>query len=207
MLYRMDDRSRIGHCIVAAGALTFVLCGCAGSGTADNPDGSSATGSATSGDTGEGTESSTDEADTENPTDGGGGGGETDPSGPDLQLFTLPECNVIPGGALSGADVLTMFVAVRNGGPGDFAALAPVSISSDTGLNASLNSGISTGSSFTAMQVDLASGDYNRTHRFTITVDPNEQTLERDESNNDLQITVHLPDRPDGETDVDCTSP
>lgn len=41
----------------------------------------------------------------------------TDARGPDIQLFTLPECSVVPGGALSGADSLTIFVAVRNGTP------------------------------------------------------------------------------------------
>lgn len=138
---------------------------------------------------------------------GGGGGPATDPQGPDLAFFTLPECSVVPGGGLSGADNLTMFVAVRNGGPGPFRGLAPVTVRSDTGLTSSTNAAISTGSSFNGLQVDLSTGSYGRSHRFTITADPANETTERDESNNVLRITVDLPSRPSSATDVPCTSP
>jgi hypothetical protein len=131
----------------------------------------------------------------------------TDPSGPDLQLFTLPECSVVPGGALSGADALTMFVAVRNGGPGSVDRLVPVRIRSDTGLSATLNSAISTGSATTGMSVDLSGGDYERTHVFSIVADPGNEIIERDVTNNEIQVTVNLPSRPSRATDVPCTSP
>ena len=134
-------------------------------------------------------------------------GPEVDPAGPDFTLFTLPECNVVPGGALSGADALTMLVAVRNSGPGSWNSLVPFRVSSDTGLSAQGNTALSTGSSFTAMQVDLSPGDYSRTHRFTITADPNNQVRERDETNNELVISVALPPRPTGTTNVNCSSP
>jgi hypothetical protein len=123
-----------------------------------------------------------------------------DPKGPDLQLYTLPECSLAPDG-------LTIFVAVRNGGPGGYSKLAPWAMSSNTGLSAQGNTALSTGSAFTAMQTPLRDGDFGRTHRFTITADPGNQVVERDESNNTLTVTVRLPARPDGAVDVPCSSP
>lgn len=137
----------------------------------------------------------------------GGGTVTTDPRGPDIQLFTLPECSVIPNGALSGADNLTIFVAVRNGGPGPVGSLVRVSVRSDSGPRSDSNSAISTGSSFNPLQVDLSTNDYNKTHRFTVTADPQNSIIERDESNNQLVVTVRLPARPSRSQDVPCTSP
>lgn len=130
-----------------------------------------------------------------------------DPTGPDIQLFTVPECSVVPNGSLSGADNLTIFVAVRNGGPGAIDRLVPVLLESDTGLRAESNNAISSGSAFNPLQVDLSADDYSRTHRFTVTADPNNEIIERDESNNVLTVTVTLPARPSSSQDVPCTSP
>lgn len=213
MSAKATGRIRVGFGSFLMVALTTLLVGgCAGAESDGPADGSaepSPTMAPESGETEEGSESSTGQntgdGSEERPTGPGEDG--TDPNGPDLQLFTVPVCEVIPGGALSGADVLTMFVAIRNGGPGEFSGLAPVTIVSDTGLEASINAGISTGSSFNGLQVELSERDYDQTHRFTITVDPDEETLERDESNNELEITVNLPDRPDDAVDIDCSSP
>jgi hypothetical protein len=129
----------------------------------------------------------------------------TDSSGPDFTLFSLPECSVIPGGSLTGADNLTIFVSVRNSGPGSFSRLVPFELRSDTGLVGGGNTTLSTGSSFTAMQVDLKPSDYSRIHRFTITADPANSVVERSESNNSLTIQVSLPSRPSGTTNVTCS--
>jgi hypothetical protein len=122
-------------------------------------------------------------------------------------LFTLPECSIVPNGALSGLDALSIFVALRNSGPGGWSQLVPFRMVSDTGLSAEGNTAISTGSSFTAMQVDLNTADYGRSHRFTITADPDNVIVERDETNNELVVTVSLGDRPTTSGNVDCTSP
>jgi hypothetical protein len=127
--------------------------------------------------------------------------------GPDIQLYTLPECSVVLNGAISGADALTIFVAVRNGGPGSINRLVPVTMQSDTGLGSRTNSSISTGSAFSGLQVELWAGNYNRTHRFTITADPDNEIVERDESNNQLTVTVSLSARPTTSRDVPCSSP
>jgi hypothetical protein len=154
----------------------------------------------------ESSETPTETATSESP-ETGAASPDTDPAGPDITLFTLPECNVVPGGAISGADALTMLVAVRNSGPGSWNSLVPFLVSSDTGLSTQGNTALSTGSSFTAMQVDLSAADYSRTHHFTITADPNNQIRERDETNNQLAISVALPPRPTGTINVNCTSP
>lgn len=133
-------------------------------------------------------------------------GGGSDPTLPDIQLFTVPECSVVPGSALSGADGLTIFVALRNGGPGIVERSVPVSVVSDTGLSSRTNTGISTGSAFSPLQVDLSSGDYGRVHRFTVTADPDDEIAERDEGNNQLVVMVDLPARPAGAEDVPCSS-
>ena len=73
---------------------------------------------------------------TEAPTNGEsetvGAGPDLDPAGPDFTLYTLPECSVVPGGAISGADAFTMMVAVRNSGPGSWNNLVPFKVGSDT---------------------------------------------------------------------------
>jgi hypothetical protein len=125
----------------------------------------------------------------------------------DLSLYTVPECSVIPGGALSGADNLTVFVAVRNSGPAQLSQLVPFTLTSDTGRAGGGNTAISTGTDFTAMQIDLGLDDYGRSHHFTVTVDPIDEIAERDESNNTLELTVVLPDRPNLAEDVPCTTP
>jgi hypothetical protein len=132
---------------------------------------------------------------------------EVDPAGPDFTLYTLPECSVVPGGAISGADAFTMLVALRNSGPGSWNNLVPFRVSSDTGLSGQGNTAVSTGTAFTAMQVDLTPSDYSRAHRFTITADPDNQIRESDETNNELTISVALPPRPTGTTNITCTSP
>jgi hypothetical protein len=132
---------------------------------------------------------------------------DVDPAGPDFTLYTLPECSVVPDGAVSGADAFTMLVALRNSGPGSWNSLVPFKVSSDTGLTSQGNTAVSTGSAFTAMQVDLTTADYSRAHRFTITADPDNQIRERDETNNELTISVALPPRPTGTTNIACSSP
>ena len=132
---------------------------------------------------------------------------EVDPAGPDITLYTLPECSVVPNGALSGADALTLLVAVRNSGPGSWNGQVPFRVTSDAGMSSHGSAALSSGSGFTAMQVDLSRSDYRRTHRFTITADPDNQIRERDESNNQLVISVSLPSRPTGTVNVNCTSP
>jgi CARDB len=132
---------------------------------------------------------------------------EVDPAGPDITLYTLPECSVVPNGALSGADALTLLVAVRNSGPGSWNGQVAFRVTSDAGVSSQGNAALSSGSGFTAMQVDLSDSDYRRNHRFTITADPDNQIRERDETNNQLVISVSLPSRPTGTVNVNCTSP
>ncbi|MBB5639939.1 hypothetical protein [Cryobacterium roopkundense] len=124
---------------------------------------------------------------------------------PDFVLYALPECSVVPGGSLSGADQITIFVALRNSGPGPWTALVPFEITSDTGLRAAGNSALSTGSSFTPMQVDLTLLDFDRTLRFTAVADPANSIQEENEANNSLVVVVNMPPRMTEADDVPCS--
>jgi subtilase family serine protease len=77
-------------------------------------------------------------------------------------------------------------------------------LASDTGLRGAGNTALSTGSGVTAMQVDLRSTDFNRSHRFTVRADPENQIAERDESNNSLTVVVDMPAEPRASGDVPC---
>jgi uncharacterized membrane protein YeaQ/YmgE (transglycosylase-associated protein family) len=130
----------------------------------------------------------------------------TTPDGPkpDFTLSAIPRCYVIPGGQLSGADGLTLMVVVKNIGHAPYNGLVPFSLVSNTGLSAGGNTGYGSRDG-TAMQVDLRSSDYQKSHRFTVTVDPDNVIDEEDESNNLLRIRVSLPTRPQQYREVSCT--
>ena len=132
---------------------------------------------------------------------------EPEPSDVDLHLYALPECSNVLDGALDGGDNLVLFVAVRDGGPQPVSGPVVVTVSSDTGLSSRATTGVSAGSTFTGMEVSLGSSDYNKTHHFTITADPDDDVAERDEENNQLRISVPLGSRQQSEGDVPCTSP
>jgi hypothetical protein len=131
----------------------------------------------------------------------------TTPADLDLSLSAPRGCSVIPGGAISGADNLTIFVAILKSGNGKLLQLVPYTLTSDTGLNGGASSGVSTGSSSTPMQVDLGPDDYGQSHSFTVTIDPKNEIAEQDETNNTLPVTVSLPARPDQTENVPCTTP
>ncbi|WP_329000181.1 hypothetical protein OHA18_37820 [Kribbella sp. NBC_00709] len=122
---------------------------------------------------------------------------------PDLTLSADPQCSVVPGGQTSRADGLTLFVGVRNEGEGQVDSLVPFRLTSNTGLRGSGRTALDS-EGLTAMQVDLGSSDYEKSHLFTVTVDPNNQIPEQDETNNTLRLKVSLPTRPDQAQDVRC---
>ncbi|RZU11341.1 hypothetical protein EV645_6507 [Kribbella rubisoli] len=127
---------------------------------------------------------------------------------PDFTLSTALNCTVVPKGQSSTIDSLTVFVPVLNRGPGGHNRLVPFRLRSNTGLSDSgetaFNAPDATRIASTAMQVELSSGDYGRSHVFTVTVDPNNEIAEADESNNLLRLRVSLPSRPQQIQDVPC---
>jgi hypothetical protein len=131
-------------------------------------------------------------------------GPAVDPDGPNIRVL-LDSCNVIPNGSLSGADQLTMFVHVRNDGPGAVDQFVRVSATSDTGLSGSMNT-TAGGSGVSALQVDLGPGDFEREQTFTIVADPANEIVESDESDNTSTVVVALPARPtSGFESVPCS--
>jgi len=125
--------------------------------------------------------------------------------GPDLYLSaTNLRCSVVRNGSLSGADGLTVFIAVLDKGTVPYQRLVPFSLSSDTGLKGGGNSGISRSTAVTGMQADLRPSDYSRTHRLVATVDPHNEIAEENERNNRLDIQLSLGARPTEWTDPPC---
>lgn len=113
---------------------------------------------------------------------------------PDVVLFLQPGCQVIPGGALSGADVLNLLIRVQSQGQVPFDGNVQVVARSDTGLNSpKLNVAVRNTAASVAVQVDVAPQDYGRVHRFTITADADGKVDESNEANNIRTVTVRLP--------------
>ena len=136
-----------------------------------------------------------------------GEGGPVQPeSDLDLVPASLDSCSVVPGGSLSGADGLTIFVGVRNLGPGTLDRLVPYTLTSDLGPSGGGNTGVGT-TGLTGMQVDLVAQDYGKRHRFTIVVDPLSEIAESDETNNVLPVDVDLPGAVPETRDVPCSVP
>ncbi|SNY73408.1 hypothetical protein [Paractinoplanes atraurantiacus] len=124
---------------------------------------------------------------------------------PDLTLSTAKlRCSVVRNGALSGADVLAVDLAILNAGVAPVRRLVPFRLSSRTGITGRGSSGISDGTAVTAMQADLDPGDYNRTHVLTARVDPDDEIAESDEVNNRVTVAVALGSRPEAAADVPC---
>jgi hypothetical protein len=125
--------------------------------------------------------------------------------GPDLYLSAANlRCSVVRKGSLSGADGLTVFVAVLDKGTVPYHHLVPFSLSSDRGLAGGGNSGISDGTAVTGMQADLRPSDYGRIHHLVATVDPHNEIAEENEQNNRLDIQLSLGARPAVSADQPC---
>jgi hypothetical protein len=124
---------------------------------------------------------------------------------PDLKLSAAHlQCSVVRGGALSGADNLTVWLSVLGAGSVPVHRLVPFRLSSDTGLSGGGNTAISSGAALTAMQVDLGPDDYGVTHRFDVIVDPSDEIAEENEQNNRLRIAVTMGSRPAKQADRTC---
>jgi len=121
------------------------------------------------------------------------------PESVDLSLST-PRCRVEPGGGTDNGDVLTVDVTVVKSG--NLPDPVPVRLSSKTGLTGGPSS--DQGNDLTQIPVALSADDYGRSHLVTLTVDPDDNIAEQDESNNALDVTVWLPTGPNEAGDVRC---
>lgn len=130
---------------------------------------------------------------TEEEGDAGDGGGDANAQ---FNLIASPDnadCNYVPNGHLSGADLLNVnfFFLIIGGNPGDVDAMT-VSGTSDTGLSTSYSAGPHN-QAVSVAQFALRAGDFGRTHTLTITVDAADELPETDESDNRIRVTVSLP--------------
>jgi beta-lactam-binding protein with PASTA domain len=113
-----------------------------------------------------------------------------------LNLIASPagaECGYIPGGHLSGADLLNVFFRMQiEGGTPQETGLVQVRGQSNTGLTASHNAAPSN-QAFTASQFALDANAFGRTHTILITVDPDNRIAEASTADNTIRVTVTLP--------------
>ena len=205
------DRSARGRAVweaVAALAAVTALAAVIGlvlaSDDGDDEAGASTTTSDGSGNNG--TSGTTDDTGAGSTGTGGGSTGSTsttvDEVGPDLALFLEGRCDVIGGGSLSGADVLNIYLRVRDVGEEEVDSSVRTSATSDTGLAGQALHGVSDSAASVALQVDLAPQDYGRTHRIEVETEATETVDETDRANNVAGFTLTLPSSPPGSGEV-----
>jgi hypothetical protein len=136
-------------------------------------------------------------------TTAGGGSAESttttsDEPGPDLGIFLEGRCDIVGGGALSGLDVLNIYLRVRNVGEVTYDGVVRTEAVSDSGLVGGATHGVQDGAASVALQVDLAPQDYGRTHEFEVETTATEDLDETDRSNNAATIEIPLPSSPPG---------
>lgn len=170
-----------------------------GGASGGEPAASAAAGEDTSGDTEDGGDSGSAEGTSGEGGDTGGGTEDTGTGGDPNARFNLiaspdnVECSYVPGGHLSGADLLNVhfYFLIIGGNPPD---VPPVSVTgqSDTGLTTSYNGGPHNQAVNTA-QFALREGDFGRSHSVTLTVDAGNEVSETSESDNRIRVSVALP--------------
>ena len=124
---------------------------------------------------------------------------KTNPSGPNFAIWSLPDCYVVLDGAGPGRDTLGVGFQLQSLGPGSVDKLIPARIALDTGEAATLNVSQGGGPQGTAMaygQLTIGSSFYRRDNRVTITADPNNEYIERVESDNSLVVLIPRQPRP-----------
>jgi hypothetical protein len=129
---------------------------------------------------------------------------------PDLKVYEVTDCDIVREGSLSGSDVLNLYFRIQNMGTLGVLHVVPFRIESNSGLNGHGTTWVDV-SAQPGGQVDIAPQDYDRQHLFRITVDPNNEVMELDESNNTVDVMVTFPpSRPSSYVTLgpeDCVSP
>jgi hypothetical protein len=194
-------RTRLGA-VMAALALVLVVSACGGDGdgggtAASSPaPGEAGAGSEGAGRTPGGGGQSGDGGETAGGTGGNGGAEATPAPGARFNLVASPDnaqCSYVPNGHLSGADLLNVhfYFLIIGGNPPD-AGPVRVAGTSDTGLSAG-HTGGPHNQAETVTQFALRPEDFGRSHNLTITVDPQNQVPETDESDNRIRVSLSLP--------------
>lgn len=128
--------------------------------------------------------------------------------GADLDLsVAAPDlrCSVVPDDPYWNADGLTIFVHVVKTGTAKPPGAVPFRVASDTGLNRPGSATLSDDpKALTRMRIPLRRADYDASHVYTLTVDPDDKLRELDETNNSLQVTLPRFDPPVSTSDVPC---
>jgi hypothetical protein len=134
--------------------------------------------------------------------------GEGPASGLDLvPLADNVECAFQPAGTAGGKDAIQVFFRLSMTGakPADLFGLVPVVARSNSGAITTFSTAVSQNpNAVVVAALPLTTGDYDRPHAITITVDPENKIAETDETNNQLQVSTSLLGKPKSTTPLDC---
>jgi len=123
----------------------------------------------------------------------------------DLSAQGRTDCSYVPGGTVDGRDALNVGFHLVLIGSSGLDRLVEVVGRSDTGLSARVAAQANNRGQ-TILAFPLRGEDFGRTHRIELTVDPDNQFRETDESNNVLALSVTLPSpRPSHAMDLACS--
>jgi PASTA domain/CARDB len=115
---------------------------------------------------------------------------------PDLTIELQQDCSLVPGGALTGEDQLTIFYRIENVGTGAHDDKVKVRAVSDTGEKEDRITGVSTSTAASFSQLKIHPEDYGTMFQITVTVDPDLAIEEENDENNSAVLTVQMPSVP-----------
>lgn len=128
---------------------------------------------------------------------------------PDVKVFPVEKCELVPGGSLSGGDVINFSLPVVNVGNVVIESLVTIRAEGGSGLIGTKTVAVPEDTeSSTAASVAITGQEYGEQQRYTIRADPENVIAELDESNNETVVLVDFPPAPpSGEVALTCDSP
>jgi len=127
---------------------------------------------------------------------------------PDIKVYPVEKCELVPGGSASGADVVNFLLGIHNVGNVVLDSLVTVHTESSSGLVGTQNFAVPDSTASTAASVGITGQEYGQQPRFKIIADPDDVIAELDESNNETTVLVDFPPAPpSGTAALACESP
>jgi hypothetical protein len=135
------------------------------------------------------------------------GEAEDGPEPPAGDLFASPDgvrCRHQRAGTAEGEDALQISLSLQfQGASPDELPGVVISAQSDAGPSDSARGGVGEGR---VMALALQPEHYGRTHLVTVRIDPEDEVPETDEDNNQLTVSVQVPEQPASSQDLPCSA-
>jgi hypothetical protein len=135
---------------------------------------------------------------------------------PDIKVYPVEKCELVPGGSVSGGDVVNFLLPIRNVGNVAVDSLVEVSTEGSSSLvgrgvgsvAVPVPDGTASATPATVAIAAITGQEYGHQQRFTIIADPENAIVELDESNNEMTVLVDFPPAPpSGAAALNCESP